>query len=157
MGSGYAGKLPPKILANCGYSRSVETCWSVGGAVSAEGKTSLLLRLFGELSITVEINGSFTKCEETGYQAGIQGQIDHCMERDCNIGEEIEIATGTVTEHAERAAWLCTMGDGSILDVATECGTNTSSGEAKRTQRTRIWYGLPRVNNNCAFPCGEMC
>lgn len=122
-----------------------------------EGKTSLLARLFAELSVQVEINGSFTRCEETGYQAGIQGQIGHCMERDCNIGEEIEIATGTVTEHAERATWLCTMGNSQILDVATECGTKTSSGEVRRTQRTRIWYGLPRINNHCAFPCGEMC
>lgn len=149
-------QAPPRTIANCGYSSHTQTCWSVGGSLSVQGKTSLLLRLFGELDITVEINGSLTNCTETGYSAGITSVINHCRERDCKISEVVTTVTGTATEHAEVAAWLCQLPSGMIVDVRTECGTSSATGSVDYKVRTRIWFGLERPLSDCS-PCGELC
>ena len=115
-----------------------------------------MINLFGELGVTVSINGEFTSCRTTEYHGGVSQPINHCMEADCEIFEVKTKAIGTVKEHAEMASWQCTMGSGAIIDAATRCGTKQSSGTVDIDAQTGGGFSPERPHSNCS-PCGEIC
>lgn len=112
------------------FGRSEETCWSVSGSVSVEGKTGLLTKLFAELGVSVTIGGSFTSCVTLSSMHTIIPPVSDCFTNHARGVWDIHKVTGTLVEDAAVSYWTCYLPSGAIVPAQTHCGRSTSTGFA---------------------------
>jgi hypothetical protein len=126
------------------WSRTTQTCWSVTGGVSAAGKTSLLLRLFGELSVSVNFGTTWTSCTSLTSGLTFSAPISDCFKTAVRDVWEEQAVSGTDTYAETVAYWSCQDDAGFTVEFTTECGRYTVSGTADNvSSRTTQIAQLP--------------
>lgn len=126
----YPGPMVVTVL------RKTNWCVNVGGSASASalvsGKSGLLMRLLGELGVSVTIQVGFSYCDERGEGVSVNVSPKRCwhvagrwVHRDMSV-------TGSVTEAETVGYWECVKPSGMIVTVSTMYGVATSTGWADR-------------------------
>lgn len=131
---------PPRVCDPVQYThtRTEQTCWEVSGSVEVEGKTSLLLSLFGELGVTVNIGGSLSRCIEVSTSIAGTVPTDDCWNHAGRDVWQLAEVTGTIRTADVVDEWECLLPNGILAPVTTMCGVRQANGRADNVEM-RVW------------------
>lgn len=127
--------LPPAHTTEKG----VETCWTVGGSVSVEGETGLLVEIFAKLGVTVQLTGTIGQCYTHSEAFQFYVPVNDCFHTAARAVWTESSVSGTVDQIQEVYTWTCSIVDADGTTVIgteyyeTECNVVTSIGRADTT------------------------
>lgn len=133
------------------FGTRAQTCWTIGGEVSVEGKTSLLLQLLGSLQVGVTVSTEFQRCIEQSEEWEIIPPVNDCFDTFARLLWVHGRVNGVVVEADYVFTW-----ERAVLDAAgnllgyeqsnTECNSRNSTGS--------VWIDGGQFTQFAPFPPG---